>query len=118
MNQSTIMKPNQRDQATFDTNRSVAQPYTLGPDSMAQEGVPCGDITRHHWRSEQVYPGTERDYWVYVPKQYDGSQAACLMVFQDAEFYLGSEVRVPVVFDNLIHKRETPVNNVSPTVQS
>lgn len=31
------------------------------------------------------------------------------MVFQDARFYLGEDVNVPVVFDNLIHREEMPV---------
>jgi enterochelin esterase family protein len=31
------------------------------------------------------------------------------MVFQDGESYLGSEINVPLVFDNLIHSQELPV---------
>ncbi len=85
------------------------EPYNLGPDSTAQEGVPRGDVTRHHWKNERFFPGTERDYWLYVPQQYDGARPACLMVFQDAEAYLGPEANVPVVFDNLIHRRHMPV---------
>src|SRR5205085_7207721 len=54
---------------------------------------------------------TERDYWVYVPKQYDGSKPAAVMVFQDGAGYvnLNGDRRVPTVFDNLIHKKEMPV---------
>lgn len=85
------------------------EPYKLGPDSTAQDGVPRGDVTGYHWKNEQFYPGTERDYWLYVPKQYDGTQPACLTVFQDAEAYLGPEANVPVVFDNLIHVGDMPV---------
>ena len=57
------------------------------------------------------FPGTVRDYWVYVPKQYDGSRPACLMVFQDGGGYVGTNGtwRVPWVFDNLIAKKEMPV---------
>ena len=41
--------------------------YKLGPDSMQQEGVPKGKVTEHFtWKSE-VFAGTVRDYWVYVP---------------------------------------------------
>src|SRR5437868_812645 len=85
--------------------------YTLGPDSMVQEGVPQGEVVKYQWKSSKVYPGTERDYWIYVPKQYDGSKPACLMVFQDGSSYAGTNgsVRVPVVFDNLIHRKEMPV---------
>ena len=56
--------------------------YTLGPDSQVQPGVPKGEVTKYSWTS-QIFPGTVRDYWVYVPKQYDAAKPACVMVFQD-----------------------------------
>ena len=84
--------------------------YKLGPDSMRQDGVPQGTVTKDIWHSK-VFPETVRDYWVYVPKQYDGNKPACVMVFQDGIVYVSEtgDFRVPVVFDNLIHKREMPV---------
>src|SRR5258706_6655130 len=84
--------------------------YTLGPDSQIQEGVPKGEVTKYSWTS-QIFPGTVRDYWVYVPKQYDPAKPACVMVFQDGAGYIKTDGnwRVPVVFDNLIHKKEMPV---------
>jgi enterochelin esterase family protein len=85
------------------------EPYALGPDSTPQDGVPRGAVTRFQWTSDRTYPGTERAYWLYVPRQYDRSRPACPMVFQDAELYLGPEVNVPIVFDNLIHQRAMPV---------
>ena len=83
--------------------------YTLGADSMPQEGVPRGAVTRYHW-SSKIFPGTERDYWLYVPKQYDPGKPACVMVFQDGGTYVNTngQFRVPVVFDNLIAKKEMP----------
>jgi enterochelin esterase-like enzyme len=99
----------QRDSIRFDRSASLDEPYTLGPDSLPQDGVPRGAITQYHWKSDHIYPGTERDYWLYIPQQYDGSQAACLMVFQDAEFYLNPAVNVPVAFDNLIHQQQIPL---------
>jgi enterochelin esterase family protein len=85
--------------------------YEFGADSKRQEGVPEGTVTKHHFVSKRVFPGTERDYWVYVPKQYTGEQPACVMVFQDGGSYVDNEkdFRVPIVFDNLIHKGEMPV---------
>lgn len=87
------------------------EPYTLGPDSRRQEGVPRGKVTQHRWTQSQVFPGTERDYWVYVPAQYEGKNPACLMVFQDGGGYVkeDGDFRVPIVFDNLIQKKEMPV---------
>jgi len=88
-----------------------AEEYALGPDSQRQEGVPRGTITQHQWMESAVFPGTERDYWVYVPRQYDAPKPACVMVFQDGGNYVNEkgQFRVPVVFDNLIHRGEMPV---------
>ena len=30
--------------------------------------------------SKMIFPGTVRDYWVYVPAQYDASKPACVWV--------------------------------------
>jgi enterochelin esterase-like enzyme len=97
-----------RDLAAFNASAKEFGPYTLGPDSVMQDGVPRGTITKYHSKSERVYPGVERDYWLYVPQQYNGSPA-CLMIFQDANYYLGPDANVPTVFDNLIHKHEMPI---------
>ena len=88
----------------------AADDYTLGPDSQRQEGVPQGKVSKHSWTSN-IFPGTVRDYFVYVPAQYDKSRPACVMVFQDGANYArpDGQFRVPVVFDNLIHKKQMPV---------
>lgn len=88
----------------------AADDYQLGPDSERQPSVPQGKITKHTWNSE-IFPGTVRDYWVYVPAQYDGKTPACVMVFQDGGNYVDEKktFRVPIVLDNLIHKKELPV---------
>ncbi len=89
----------------------AADDYKLGPDSERHDGVPQGKITQHQWKTSKVFPGTERDYWVYVPAQYDATKPACVMVFQDGANYLkeDGQFRVPVVFDNLIHQGRMPV---------
>lgn len=89
----------------------AADDYKHGPDSMRQEGVPVGMVTQSNWVSDKVFPGTERDMWVYVPAQYDGSKPACVMVFQDGGGYVNEKrsFRTTIVFDNLIHKKEMPV---------
>lgn len=86
--------------------------YKLGPDSQQQEGVPQGKIAGPlTLESKSVYPGTTRNYWVYVPAQYEKDKPACLMVFQDGHFFVNKEgqYRIPIVFDNLIYRREMPV---------
>jgi len=89
----------------------AADDYQLGPDSQRTDGVPQGTVTHSRWTSRRAFKGTERDYWVYVPKQYDGKTPACVMVFQDGGVYVDNEksFRVPIVFDNLIHKQKMPV---------
>ncbi len=89
-------------------HRLQVEHYNYGPDSYPQPGVPKGTVTKHSWKSK-VFAGTERDYWVYVPAQYDPKQPACVMVFQDGGNYLGDQFRTATVFDNLIHKKEIPV---------
>jgi sugar lactone lactonase YvrE/enterochelin esterase-like enzyme len=88
----------------------AAQEYTPGPDSQPQPGVPKGTVMQHSWTSK-IYPGTVRDYWVYVPAQYEASKPACVMIFQDGGGLVGekSTWRAPIVLDNLIHKRDMPV---------
>ena len=85
--------------------------YTYGPDSTRQPGVPRGNVTKHTWTTSKIYPGTTHDYWVYVPAQYDPARPAAVMVFQDGGGFVNEtgHSRVPVVFDNLIHKGEMPV---------
>ena len=84
--------------------------YTLTEESTRQTDVPRGKVTTHVWESS-IFPDTTREYSVYIPAQYDGTQPACLMVFQDGHAYLSEngQVRVPVVFDNLIHSGDMPV---------
>lgn len=84
--------------------------YVLGPDSKVKEGVPQGKVTQHVWKST-LFPGTERDYWIYVPAQYNGSKPACLIVLQDGGGFVkeNGSFQAPTVFDNLIHAGEMPV---------
>ena len=86
--------------------------YKLGPESRRQEGVPKGSVTKDVWHSK-VFPNTMRDYWVYVPAQYDGKKPACVMVFQDGKAYVNEtgDFRVPIVFDNLIHRGDMPAGD-------
>jgi enterochelin esterase family protein len=90
---------------------ALAEDYKLGPDSTEQPDVPKGKVTQHIWKS-QIFPNTVREYAVYTPAQYDAKKPACVMVFQDGvRFYLSpkGQFRVPIVLDNLIHKKEIPV---------
>jgi len=90
---------------------SAQEPYKLGPDSMPQAGVPEGKVTPMPKWESAIFPGTVRDWWIYVPAQYDAKKPACVMIFQDGAWYRDPKgsFRAPTVFENLIHKKEMPV---------
>lgn len=85
--------------------------YVLGPGSQVKPGVPQGKVETRQWTQSKIYPGTTRDWAVYVPAQYDKAKPANVMVFQDGMGMVKADgqYRVPVVFDNLIASGEMPV---------
>jgi sugar lactone lactonase YvrE/predicted alpha/beta superfamily hydrolase len=60
-------------------------------------------VVKGEFANSIVYPGTWREYWVYVPKELDRSKPAPVMVFQD-----GLQYGAPAVFDDLIQKKLLP----------
>jgi enterochelin esterase-like enzyme/sugar lactone lactonase YvrE len=80
-------------------------------DRQVKPGVPQGQIKSGVFSDSQIFPGTRRDYSVYVPAQYSSDTPASLMVFMDGSNYAKADgaFRVPVVFDNLIHQKDMPV---------
>src|SRR5713226_1881348 len=86
-----------------------AEEYELGPDSQRQAEVPKGTVTRHTWTSK-IFPGSVRDYWIYVPAQYRSDKPAPVMVFQDGGGFITDDGRwrAHIVLDNLIHKGQMP----------
>lgn len=87
--------------------------YTAPPESFRKEGIPEGELHPHSWNTSKIFPNTERDFLVYIPKQYDGSKPASLIVFQDglrhADRDLTGGLRAPTVLDHLIASGEIPV---------
>ena len=73
--------------------------------------MPQGEVRKGTFAASKIFPGTTRDYFVYVPKQYDAAKPACLMVFFDGAGFFNATgaFRLPVVFDNLIAKKDIPV---------
>ena len=74
------------------------------PHRATNPGAPAGDVIKAEFDQSKVYPGTWREYWVYVPKQLDRAKPAPVMVFQDGL----QHQRAPIVFDNLIHAKAIP----------
>ena len=85
-----------------------AEEYALGPDSQPQPGVPKGTVSKYKLEPGKFYPGTPHNYAIYVPAQYDAAKPAAFMIFLDGSGSLNNNVRVPVVFDNLIAKHDLP----------
>jgi len=81
------------------------------PDRQAQPSVPQGKVTTGVFADSNVFPGTSREYSVYIPAQYNADRPASLMVFMDGKNYANPDgaFRVPIVFDNLIHQKAMPV---------
>ncbi len=77
---------------------------TIGWADEVPTEVPKGEVTKHSFEASAIFPGSVRDYWVYVPKQYDGTTPTCLYVNQD-----GVQFNAPAVFDRLIAAKEMPV---------
>jgi len=78
--------------------------YQPGPDSKPQPGVPKGEIIKLNFDKSKIFPDTARDYWLYIPAQYNPEKAACVFICQD-----GIRWEAPTVFDNLIYKKEIPI---------
>ena len=85
--------------------------YHIGPDSLAQDGVPKGEMRGPFTLPSRAYPGTQHTYWIYVPAQYNASAPASLMIFQDGQAFKNADgnLRAHNVMDNLIYRREIPV---------
>ena len=75
-----------------------------GGPAKADDEIPKGEVTKYSFEKSKIFPGTVRDYWVYVPKQYDPKTPACVYVNQD-----GLQYEAPKVFDRLIHEKAMPV---------
>jgi sugar lactone lactonase YvrE/enterochelin esterase-like enzyme len=76
----------------------------LTPAAVAADAAPKGEITKYTFDQSKIFPGTVRDYWVYVPRQYDPGKPACVYINQD-----GIQYNAPAVFDRLIQEKEIPV---------
>jgi sugar lactone lactonase YvrE/predicted alpha/beta superfamily hydrolase len=78
--------------------------YPVDSASVEHAGVPKGELIKLVFDSSKIFPGTTRDYWIYIPQQYKPDQPACVYVNQD-----GIQWNAPTVFDNLIYQKQMPV---------
>ncbi len=89
---------------TFSQERDYPPP----PEATRGPGVPEGKVEGPFQLKSKIYPGTERDYWIYVPAQYKSDKPAAVMIVQDG-LSRAQQWKMPEIFDNLIHKGEMPV---------
>lgn len=78
--------------------------YPVDSASVEHPGVPKGEVIKLSFENSKIFPGTWREYWIYIPRQYDPAKPACVYVSQDRVLY-----NAPTVFDNLINSKEMPV---------
>jgi enterochelin esterase-like enzyme len=72
--------------------------------SQEQKEVKEGEVIKRSFTQSAIYPGTTRDYWVYIPRDYTPDKPACLYVGMD-----GIPYNAPAVLDSLIAAKEVPV---------
>ncbi|HZB24797.1 MAG TPA: SMP-30/gluconolactonase/LRE family protein [Vicinamibacterales bacterium] len=81
---------------------AVQTPSLQSPATPAAAAA-AGEIIKGEFTGSKVFPGTWREYWVYVPAGLDRSKPAPVMVFQD-----GLQYNAPAVFDELIPRKAIP----------
>ncbi|MDB5249132.1 MAG: SMP-30/Gluconolaconase/LRE-like region-containing protein [Segetibacter sp.] len=84
--------------------QTATENYPIDSASVEHPNVAKGEVLKFTFANSKIFPGTSRDYWIYVPKQYNPTKPACVYVNQD-----GIQWKAPIVFDNLIDKNEMPV---------
>lgn len=83
----------------------AAVPVLLGIVSVCfAQDVPKGEVLKFSFEQSKIFPGTYREYSVYIPKQYSPDKPACVHINQD-----GVQFNAPAVFDELIAKKEMPI---------
>jgi len=106
---AVVSTPNPVPQAadrTRDQAANAAEKTTAATNQTSD--IPVGKVEGPFALSSNIYPGTQRQYWIYVPQQYDASKPACTLIVQDGK-RRADEWRLPELLDSLIHKQEIPV---------
>ncbi len=88
----------------------VRQGLDEQPRPVLGPGVDPGRLEGPFELHSEVYPGTVRLWWVFVPAQYDPAAPANLLVFQDGHRAVHPEgsLQVPVTLANLAHAGDIP----------
>jgi len=84
--------------------QAVTENYKDDSASIEHAGVPRGETLKFVFDNSKIFPGTWREYWIYIPAQYRSDRPACVYVSQD-----GVPAKAATIFDNLIASGEMPV---------
>ena len=92
-------------------SEGIRTDVSLTKDHFLQTGVPPGELKGPFEFKSDIYSGTSRRYWVFVPAQYDAKEAASLLVFQDGHRATNpnGSIRIQTVMANLIAQKAMPV---------
>jgi enterochelin esterase family protein len=92
----------------LDTPGDVA--YHPCPEAFPAADVPRAKVTKlRDWTSSRIYPETQRDIWISVPRQFDpAGRPPGIAFFNDGGGYLARNgaIRAVAVLDSLFHKEE------------
>lgn len=93
------------------TSEPVRTNVALTQDHLPQKGVPKGALNGPFEFHSHIFKGTSRQYWVYVPAQYNPKAPASVLVFQDGQRATNPKgsIRIQNVLDNLIAQKSIPV---------
>ena len=69
--------------------------------------IPSGQIKGPFKWISQIYPGTERNYWLYIPAQYNSTKPTCSMIVQDG-LSRARGWKLSEHLDTLIHEGKVP----------
>ena len=90
------------------TLTQAADTYPPHPDATRREGLAPGTLDGPHEFRSEVFPGTVRNYWVYVPAAYERRKGpVCQVIVQDG---LGKATQwhIAETMDNLIDDGSMP----------
>ncbi len=51
--------------------QTATETYPIDPASVEQQNVPKGEVLKFTFENSKIYPGTWREYWIYLPRQYN-----------------------------------------------
>jgi enterochelin esterase family protein len=90
----------------------IVFPFTdlIGAEPEEATSVPSGRLEGPFEFHSDVFEGTVRRYWVFVPEQYDPDTPASLLVFQDGQRATNPDgpLRVPAVLAKLVDEGAIP----------